>query len=407
MDTRNTRRALVVGLGISGIATALRLRQIGWEPVIVERAPARRSFGYFVGLFGTGRTAAARLGILDHLEDLAVPGGVVYNTDRAGNRRVGLAFGDLAGSTWIVTRAEVEAAAFAALPGDVEIRYATVPSGITQDPDGVDVTLENTLDGSTATERFDLVVGADGMRSTVRSLVFGPHESYLRRLGFMVTSFFASHPLPGLDREDGVILREPGRALWVFPFKDRLPAISTFHRTADVDAEFLQKPAERLRAAFGPAPTGKLLGSALDQFEAAEAALFDSTEQVHLDHWHRGRVVLVGDAAWSMTVFSGMGVSTGIAGPELLGTSLLTYPDDITAALTEWETRLRPFVNYHQKLAQKQRPILAPANRRELLTTSTVTRGLQLPAAGPALSRLKSRSKPIRWKAVDVQDVAA
>ncbi|MEW1847138.1 monooxygenase, partial [Nonomuraea angiospora] len=67
MDTSNGdgRRALVVGLGISGIATALRLRQIGWTPVIVERAAARRSDGYFIALFGAGRAAAQRLGILD------------------------------------------------------------------------------------------------------------------------------------------------------------------------------------------------------------------------------------------------------------------------------------------------------------------------------------------------------
>ncbi|MEU8248940.1 hypothetical protein [Nonomuraea sp. NPDC048916] len=59
--TDNTgRRALVVGLGISGIATALRLRQIGWTPVVIERAAARRSGGYFIALFGAGRSAAGR-----------------------------------------------------------------------------------------------------------------------------------------------------------------------------------------------------------------------------------------------------------------------------------------------------------------------------------------------------------
>ncbi|MFC5826091.1 hypothetical protein [Nonomuraea insulae] len=58
----SSRRALVVGLGVSGIATAIGLRRIGWDPVIVERAPGRRSGGYFV-LFGAGQAAARRLGI--------------------------------------------------------------------------------------------------------------------------------------------------------------------------------------------------------------------------------------------------------------------------------------------------------------------------------------------------------
>lgn len=72
-------------------------------------------------------------------------------------------------------RGDVEAAGFAALPSDVEIRYSTVPTRIEQDTDEVNVTLADTAGGTSATERFDLVVGADGLRSTVRRLVFGPH----------------------------------------------------------------------------------------------------------------------------------------------------------------------------------------------------------------------------------------
>ena len=69
------RRVLVVGLGISGTATALRLRQIGWEPVVVEKAPARRTGGQFIALFGAGQAAARRLGILDRLNDRSVAAG--------------------------------------------------------------------------------------------------------------------------------------------------------------------------------------------------------------------------------------------------------------------------------------------------------------------------------------------
>ncbi|MET7464024.1 NAD-binding protein [Nonomuraea sp. NPDC005501] len=100
-SSSSRKRALVVGLGVSGIATAIGLRRIGWEPVIVERAPGR---------------------------------------------------------------GDVERAAFAALPHDVEIRYATTPTHIEQDASGAEVTLEH--DGGSVTERYDLVVGADGLRST-------------------------------------------------------------------------------------------------------------------------------------------------------------------------------------------------------------------------------------------------
>jgi 2-polyprenyl-6-methoxyphenol hydroxylase-like FAD-dependent oxidoreductase len=140
------RQALVVGLGISGIATALRLRQIGWTPVIIERATGRRSGGYFIALFGAGRAAAQRLGILDRITDRGADG-VSFDIDRAGRRRPGLGFEDFPGRPWMTTRGDVEAAGFAALPSDVEIRYATVPTRIEQDADGVTVTLADTAGG--------------------------------------------------------------------------------------------------------------------------------------------------------------------------------------------------------------------------------------------------------------------
>lgn len=131
MDTTGTggRRALVVGMGISGIAAALRLRQIGWTPVIIERGTGRRSGGYFIALFGAGRAAARRLGILDNLIDRG-PEGDAYDIDRAGGRRPGLGFKDFPGRPWMMLRGDVEEAGFAALPFDVEIRYATVPTRI-------------------------------------------------------------------------------------------------------------------------------------------------------------------------------------------------------------------------------------------------------------------------------------
>ncbi len=121
-------RVLIVGLGVSGIATALRLHEIGWQPVIVERSDGRRTNGHFVDLFGAGKTAARRRGILEGLRDRA--------------------------------------------------------SG------GAHVELRTTATGTSVTERFELlVVGADGLRSAVRSLVFGPDRRYLRRLGHMLVAY--------------------------------------------------------------------------------------------------------------------------------------------------------------------------------------------------------------------------
>ncbi|MFI6597604.1 FAD-dependent monooxygenase [Nonomuraea sp. NPDC050536] len=402
MDTTNKggRRALVVGLGISGIATALRLRQIGWTPIIIERGAYRRSGGYFIALFGAGRAAAQRLGILDNLTDRG-PDGAAYDIDRAGRRRPGLSFKDFPGRPWMMMRGDVEEAGFAALPSDVEIRYSTVPARIEQDADGVNVTLADTAGGTSVTERFDLVVGADGLRSTVRQLVFGPHEDYLRRMNYMVVAYQLPGPLPGHDETDSVILAEPQRSMWIFPFKDRPPTVMLSYHTDDVDAEFTGPMIDRVREVFGPEPTGSVLGAALDALESADQVLFDSVEQVRMDGWHRGRVVLVGDAAWCVTLYAGMGASSGMAGADLLGTMLARHPRNVTQALTEWEQRLRPSIDYLQGNGMQMRSLFVPASRFELARRKVMVRMSKMPVTSPLFLRWRTKGKAARMKDMD------
>ena len=398
--TEQSRRALVVGLGISGIGTALGLKRAGWQPVLIEKAPQRRSGGYFIGLFGAGKSAAERLGILAGLHDRTAYDGVTYDMDRFGEWRRGFGFRDLPGEPWMMLRGDVEQAAFEALPADVEVRYSTVPTAIEQDDDGVTVTLADTADGSTVTERFDLVVGADGLRSTVRRLAFGPDSRYLRRLNYMIAAFQLPGGLGALAEHDGATLLEPDRSLWVFPFADHAPTILMGYQTDDVDAEFTEPPADRVRKAFGPEPTGDMLGAALEALAATDELLFDSVEQVHMDRWHKGRVVLVGDSAWCVTLYAGMGVSAGLAGADLLGTMLGRF-DDVPQALTEWERRLRPYLNYYQQLGVQQTAVFTP-NRKQITLRRVMMRGATMPVTSNLLKFMRTHNKSGRMKEIDI-----
>jgi 2-polyprenyl-6-methoxyphenol hydroxylase-like FAD-dependent oxidoreductase len=408
MDENTTsRRALVVGLGITGTATALRLYRAGWDVVVLEKAPERRRGGYFIALFGTGIAAAQRLGIAQSVPDRAAADGVTFEVDRAGRRRPGMSYGDLPGESRLMMRGDVEEASFSALPDEVEIRYATVPIAMRQDPDGVDVEIRHLGTDTTTTERFDLVVGADGLRSTVRRLAFEPDQNVTHRLGYMIAAFALPEGVPGYRQQDGLILAEPGRSVWVFSFGDRPPTVLFSYRTDDVDAEFTRSPIESVRAAYGPEPTGSTLGWLLDQFEKAPDYLFDSVEQVRLDRWHRGRVVLIGDAAWCLTLYSGMGASTGLAGADLLGTMLERRPDDLPQALRDWEEHLRPFIDHHLRSGVSMRAFFTPANRAEQLIQFVMTRISRLPIVGKLLARSRTRGAEARMKMLDIAAAAA
>ncbi|MCC5576104.1 FAD-dependent monooxygenase [Microtetraspora sp. AC03309] len=379
-------RALVVGMGIAGIATALRLRQAGWEPVLIERAPGRRSSGYFIMLFGAGLASARRLGVLDAIGDRTTQR-LPFEVNRAGRRAPGMSPAGLPGKPRMVLRGDVEQALFSALPPDVEIRYSTVPTRITQDDTAAEVTLHDTAADTTVTERFDLVIGTDGMRSTVRGLAFSPDE-YLHPLNYMIGATALDHPIDGIAHDQGLSLAEPGRSAWIFPFADHAPGLLFSYRTSDIEVEFTRPAIESIRAAFGPQPPGPLLEQMFTAFEQAPAHLFDSVHQVKMPRWHHGRVVLVGDAAWCLTLYSGMGASSAMAGGELLGTMLERHPDDLPAALRAWETRMRPFITTEQESALMMRTLFTPHDRKEQLLRTAMLRLMNTPLISKAMRNL-------------------
>jgi 2-polyprenyl-6-methoxyphenol hydroxylase-like FAD-dependent oxidoreductase len=398
-STTNGRRVLVVGLGISGLATALQLHKLGWEPVIIERAPERRKGGYFIGLFGTGIASAARLGVLAAIGNRKHPQSMTYEVDRSDRRRKGMSFADLPGEPLLVLRGDVENGLFSTLPKDIEIRFSTVPTQIQQDDRGVAVTTTHANTGVIATERFDLVVGADGMRSTVRQLVFGPHRNFLYPLHYMIGACILSGPVRGYALHDGLVMAEAGRSAWVFPFANHNPGVLFSYRTDDIDAQFRCPPIESLRRTFGPEPAGPVLGQLLDEFAAAEEYLFDSVHQVRMDRWHDGRVVLVGDAAWCLTLYSGMGASAGLAGSELLGNMLEKHPTDLAGALRAWEEKLRPFIARLQLDALKMRMLFTPSGVAQRVLRATILRLFGVPVAGSIAKRLLGNDQ---LKSVDI-----
>ncbi|SEH03807.1 2-polyprenyl-6-methoxyphenol hydroxylase [Nonomuraea solani] len=358
-----TRRAVIVGAGIAGLAAALKLHQQGWEPVVIERAPARRSGGYVVVFHGRGYGAAERMGILPALRERHVGAVDMVYRKADGRRRFsvsGDAIGALLGERGLtLMRGDIEGALYEAVAGKVPIRFGATLTAVTQDEEGV----RAALDDGTVLEA-ELLVGADGLHSKVRELVFGPEERYRRDLGHVVAATTLDHLPEGAgERAFTTVTRVGGIFMIANLGPDRTAAFFTYG-TPDPAAELAKGPWRALADAYRDITWA---APGLIASMPADNVYFDSVSQIVADRWSDGRVVLLGDAAWCVTLFAGYGSSLAVGGAEALGNALNRHPDDIPAALREWEAELRPEVGKRQAMGRRNTGSHAPAGRLDLL----------------------------------------
>ena len=353
---------LVSGAGIAGLAAALRLRQIGWEPLVVERAPSRRRGGYLINIPAAGHQAAQRLGLLPALQQRHVDLREFVYVAAGGRRKFAVpeaTVGAMLGQPHLtLLRGDLEAALYQAVHDQVEIRFGTQVQTVTGHATGVQAVLSDAT-----TVDADLLIGADGLHSTVRAQVFGPQQQFQVELGNLLFAAFLPRHLPdGVGEHTVVRMSAPGRTAAVASLGAGRAAALFAYRSTDPARDLARGPHPALTHAYRD--TGWVLPDLLDQLGQAErqagSVYFDRASQVHADHWSRGRVVLLGDAAWCPSLFAGAGASLALAGADLLGAALDGHRD-IPAALIAWEGELRPQVRPRQQAGRRNAARQAPA----------------------------------------------
>ena len=379
-------KVLIAGAGIAGLTLALCLRRAGHEPLVVEAAPRLRDQGYMIDFFGSGYDAAERLGLLDDLAGIHDQIARLVFLGPDGRERFAIGYARLRRRLFDdrhfnFMRGELERVLHAALPADVPARFGTRVQAVRPHGGRIQVELS---DG--ASETMDLVVGADGVHSPLRRLVFGPDERFERYLGYRTAAFIIDQPLPEMPDDAFCILTEPHRQVGVHPFRGGRLATFFVHaadrRLAEVSTASAR---QELHAVYGD--MGWLVPELLRRCDRAHGIYFDEVSQIEMPGWHRGRVALVGDACQCVSLLAGQGASMAMAGAYVLAEELSAAADDIGLALTRYEARLRPAIESKQRAGRGIARWFVPDSGLRLMIRDMALRAASWPLAASILKR--------------------
>ncbi|MFG2132018.1 FAD-dependent monooxygenase [Streptomyces sp. NPDC048751] len=349
---------LVSGASVAGPALALNLARRGARVTVVEKAPALRGGGFAVDFRGqVHRKVLTAMGLWDEIHARQTHMGRQSVVDADGHARVDLPSEMMSGDVEIF-RGELAKIMYERTRDRVEYVFDDSIATLTDDGAGVDVTFERSTP-----RRFDLVVGADGLHSNTRRLVFGDESRYLRFFDHYVAGFGVPNDL-GLNRT-GRLYSEPGRALALGNYDgdpDRAGALLVF-RSERLTYDRRDVAGQKRILAERFAGMGWETPNVLKALEQADDLYFDAIAQIHVDRLTKGRVVLLGDAGYGATM-GGMGTGVAIVGAWVLAGELALAGGDHRTAFAEYETRIRDFAKGCQKISGNAGPFFAPPTER-------------------------------------------
>lgn len=371
------RTILISGAGVAGPTLAYWLLEHGFEPTIVERSPEFRAGGYIIDFWGTGYTVAERMGILPQLHERGYKVEKVRLVDTNNKRIAGFAASIfsivLSGRYTSIPRGDLAEIIYDTIKDRVETIFGDSITSLDEHEDGVHVTFEHA-----PARTFDLVIGADGLHSKVRELTFGPEEAFESFLGYLVAAFDAKG-YPHRDESAYVSYSTPGKQAARFAMREDK---SLFFFIFTNDGLDLPDP-------HNTAGHKKIMHQTFDEMgwecremmevmDTCDTVYFDRVSQIKLDSWHKGRVALLGDAAFCPSLLAGEGTSLAMGAAYVLAHMLATH-EDHTAAFAAYEKTYRSLIERKQKSAAGFAESFAPRSAISLWFRNQATKLLGIP----------------------------
>lgn len=347
-------KILICGGGCAGPALAVWLARSGHQVKIVERLPALRASGAQIDLRAQGIEVIKRMGLLDVIRTKVVDEAGVSFVD-AQNRSKATILANKSGkgaqsltSEYEIMRGDLVRILYDATKANVEYTFGKTAEHFEQYDDRVVVHFS---DGQTDT--FDLVVGADGQGSRVRKAIL-PDDAPdpFRRLNIYMAYWIV--PRTETDNNLGKFYNIPGGRIIMcrshnatetqvaFTFMDDSKELRSIPRAPiEQQKEFW---AQKFHG------TGWQADRFIEGMKTTENFYCQEIVQVRTDTWYKNRVVLLGDAGYCPSSFSGMGTTASFVGAYVLAGEINRNAEDIPLAFANYEKTLRPFVEEIQNV---------------------------------------------------------
>lgn len=378
---------LISGASIAGPVLAYWLDKFGFDVTVVERSGEPRGGGYPIDVRGPALTVLKHMGLLAEVRQQRLHTRRLSFVDDQGALIGALEMDDPEheGHDVELPRGALTSLLYGRTLGSgVHYRFNDSIETLEQDDEAVSVTFR-----SGEPQRFDLVIGADGMHSRTRELTFGPETEFSVYLGYCFNGFSMTNLLH-LSHE-AITHASPGRTAVQFAVDDS-DSVHAFLIYASEKPTFTRTPdlsVQRDLVARLFENEGWIVPQMVQALQNADDLYADVVAQIRMPAWSKGRVVLVGDAAYAPSFLTGQGTSLAMVGAYVLAGELASHAD-VQRACVAYEEKMRPYVDANQALVDGGSSLLVPRTAEALNARNQMIAGMAGEEAQPAAEAQRS-----------------
>ncbi len=329
-------KILIVGAGVAGLTLCGLLQQRGFRPVLVERAKRFGDVGYVIVVWPSGSRILKGLGIYQHLVNKGCAFTNYRISDSRGKEINNYTIDPVAekyGPILSIYRPDLIEILRDSVSQDA-IRMNTSVLSLDDGPDGITITFS---DGRA--ELYDLVVGCDGIRSKIRKEIFG--DVPLQYSGMSGWGFWVN---PDLCGTEGIVeYWGRGKFFGMWPTPGRLAVFTSIRRESGI-VDAVENRVENIMSSFSG--FGGVVPDVLRNLGDPTDIYYDEYNDMRMNRWSCGRVVLVGDSAHAILPNAGAGASMAMESASVLAEELCrTDSRNFSQALWHYESRRKSRVS--------------------------------------------------------------